>query len=56
MKHGAHQGTFNWQASSYPYFIQNYFLLKRMFDFFDNRDKPGFLRGSIYVYVYGNLE
>ena len=33
------QGTFNWQASSYPYFLQNYFLLKCMFDFFDNRDK-----------------
>ena len=33
------QGTFNWQASSYPDFIQNYFLLKRIFDVFDNRDK-----------------
>ena len=35
-----------------PDFIQNYFLLKRMFDFFDNRDKcrlPGFLRGNIYT-------
>ena len=46
------QGTFNWRAPSYPNFIQNYFLLKRMFDFFDNRDKcrlPGFLRGNIYT-------
>ena len=46
------QGTFNWRASSYPDFNQNYFLLKRMFDFFDNRDKsrkPGFLRGKIYT-------
>ena len=33
------QGTINWQASSDPDFIQNYFLSKRMFDFFDNRDK-----------------
>ena len=47
-----HQGTFNWRASSYPYFIQNYFLLKLLFNFFDNRDKcrkPGFLRGHIYT-------
>ena len=46
------QGTFNWRNSSYANFIQNYFLLKRMFDFFDNCDKcpkPGFLRGNIYV-------
>ena len=27
------QGTFNWRTSSYS-FIQNYFLLKRIFDFF----------------------
>ena len=43
------QGTFNWRAYSYPDFIQNNFLFKRMFDFFDNRDKcrnPGFLRGN----------
>ena len=40
------QGTFNWRASSQPVFIQNYFLLKRKMDYFDNRDKcrkPGFL-------------
>ena len=46
------QGTINWRASSYPDFIQNYFLLKRMFDSCDNRDKcpkPGFLRGNIYT-------
>ena len=45
-------GSFNGRASSYLDFIQNYFLLKRMFDFFDNRDKcrkPGFLRGNIYT-------
>ena len=44
------QGIFNWRASSYPDVIQNYFLLKRMFDLFYNRDKchePGFLRGKI---------
>ena len=38
--------TFNWRASSYPDFFQNYFL------FFDNPDKcrkPGFLRGNIYT-------
>ena len=32
--------------------IQNYFFLKRMIDFFDNRykcRKPGFLRGNIYT-------
>ena len=42
----------NWRASSYPDFIQNYFLLKRMFGFFDNRDKcrkPGSFRGNIYT-------
>ena len=33
------QGTFNWRASSYPDFIQNYFLLKCMFVFFDNRSQ-----------------
>ena len=33
------QATFNWQASFYPEFIQNYLLLKHMFDFFDDRDK-----------------
>ena len=37
-----------------PDFIHNYFLLlKRMFDFFNNRNKchkPGFLRGNIYTY------
>ena len=36
-----------------PDFIHNYFLLlKRMFDFFNNRNKchkPGFLRGNIYT-------
>ena len=35
-----------------PDFIQKYFLLKRMFNFFDNRDKcrePGFLRGNIHT-------
>ena len=45
----ANQGTFNWRASSYPDFSQNYFLLKRVFDFSDNCDecrKPGFLRGN----------
>ena len=50
MRAGFEQGTFNWRASSEPDFIQNYFLLKRMFDFFDNSDrcrKPGFLRGNI---------
>ena len=31
------QGTFNWRASSYPDFIQNYFLLKLMFDFFERQ-------------------
>ena len=44
--------TINWRASSNPDFIQNYFLLKRMFDFFDNHDKyrkPGFLRGNMYT-------
>ena len=49
---GTMQGTVNWQASSYRDFIQNYFLLKRMFDFFDNWDKcrkPGFFRGNIYT-------
>ena len=40
---GGLQGTFNWRTSSYPDFIQNYFLLKRMFDLF------GFLRGNIYT-------
>ena len=42
----------NWRASSNPDFIQNYFLVKRMFDFFDNRDKyrkPAFLRGNMYT-------
>ena len=46
------QGTINWRASYNPDFIQNYFLIKGMFDFFDNRDKcrkPGFLRGNIYT-------
>ena len=46
------QGTFNWRASSYPDFIQNYFLLKRIIDLFDNRDKcrkPAFLRDNIYT-------
>ena len=46
------QGTFNWRASSYPDFIQNYFLLKHMLDYFDNRDKcrnPGFLREAIFT-------
>ena len=50
--HLYHQGTIIWRASSNPDFIQNYFLLKRMFDFFDNRNKcrkPGFLRGKIYT-------
>ena len=45
------QGTF-WRASSYPDFTQNYFLIKRMFDFFYNRNKcrkPGFLSGNIYT-------
>ena len=45
------QGTF-WRASSYPDFTQNYFLIKRMFDFSDNRDKcrkPRFFRGNIYT-------
>ena len=42
----------DWRASSYPDFIQNYFLLKHMFYFFDNPDEcrnPGFLRGNIYT-------
>ena len=43
IQHSVHhidsQATFNWQASFYPEFIQNYLLLKHMFDFFDNRDK-----------------
>ena len=50
-KMGGRQGTIHWRASSNPDFIQNYSLLKCMFDFFDNRDKcrkPGFLRGNIY--------
>ena len=44
------QGTINWRASSNLDFIQNYFLLKHMFNFFDNRNeccKSGFLRGNI---------
>ena len=56
IQHSVHhidsQATFNWRASSYPDFIQNEFLWKRMFDFFDNHDrsrKPGFLRGKIYT-------
>ena len=46
------QGTFNWLASCFLYFILNYLLLKRMFDLFDNRDKcrkSGFLRCDIYT-------
>ena len=46
------QGTFDWRASSYPGCIQNYFLLKHIFDFVDNCDKcrkPGFLRDNIYT-------
>ena len=42
------QGTFNWLASSYPDFIQNYFLLKRMFDFFDTATKGTLLRWWIF--------
>ena len=44
------QGTINWRASSNLDFIQNYFLLKHIFNFFDNRNeccKLGFLRGNI---------
>ena len=39
------QGTIYWRVSSNSDFTQNYFVLKRMFNFFDNRDKcrkPGF--------------
>ena len=46
------QETINWRASSNPDFIQNYSLLRRMFNFFDNRDKcrkPGFLRDDKYT-------
>ena len=46
------QGIINWWASSNLDFIQNYFFLKCMCDFFDNRykcRKPGLLRGNIYT-------
>ena len=45
------QGTLSLRDSTEADFIQNYFLWKRMFDFFDKPDKcrkPVFLRGNIY--------
>ena len=48
----SNQGTFHWRISSYPDFIQNYFLLKCMLNFFYDRDKcrkQGFLRGDIHT-------
>ena len=37
--HPMYQGDFNCGPSSHPDFIKNYFLLTRMLEFFDRRDK-----------------
>ena len=52
------QGTFNWWASSDPVFIQNYFLLKRMFDFFVTREKcrkPGIPMQLLSKYLIASI-
>ena len=51
------QGKINCGASSEPDFIRNYFLWRRMFSFFDNRDKcrkTGFLRQKYTILLIFN--
>ena len=53
------QGTTNCGASSEPDFIQNYFLWRRMFNFFDTRDKRrklGFLRQTLFLALFDLFE